>query len=169
MVTRTWSPDHREIEGIRRDIHRERKQRHLPPLSDAEEQEEVARRRQALMANASSPAGGSSASRPVQQSLFATDEPTHATRRMAAADAATKAQTRREQCYCVVESRGRHGCTLDEASIALDRPPHAISGVFGELRKEGRIVPTRRTRLTRLKKPAVVMVASQFAGGEANA
>lgn len=163
MVTRTWSVDHLETERLRREIHKERKKLQLPPLSEAEEQQEVARRRKARAANLSGLTSGSTATRPVQPSLFDTVEPTHETRRAAAANAATKAITWRERCYRVVESRGTHGCTCDEASIALDRPPHAISGLFGDLRKEGRIVPTKRTRKTRLNASAVVMVAAQFA------
>ncbi len=56
-------------------------------------------------------------------------------------------------------SRGADGCTGDEISVALDIAAHSVPSIVGALRGSGRLIPTNRTRLTRLQKPAVVYVA----------
>jgi hypothetical protein len=71
-----------------------------------------------------------------------------------------------------VRAAGTYGATLDELSLALDRPPNQISGRFTELRKRGAIIDTQQTRPTRTKSPARVYIANYGTvgvGGEGTA
>jgi hypothetical protein len=66
----------------------------------------------------------------------------------------------REEILRLVRAAGTYGATLDELSLALDRPPNQISGRFTELRKRGAIIDTEQTRPTRTKSPARVYIAT---------
>ena len=59
-----------------------------------------------------------------------------------------------------IQMAGPAGMTLDELSVRLDRGANRISGRLTELRKDGKITATDRTRLTRTRSPARVYTAT---------
>lgn len=95
----------------------------------------------------------------VQLSLFDANTATKKTRAIACASAIRKGPSRREQAFDFAELQGAYGCTSDEISVALGIPAHSVPSIVGALRAAGRLIPTNRTRKTRLSKPAVVYVA----------
>jgi hypothetical protein len=98
----------------------------------------------------------------VQLSLFDANSATKKTRAIACAAAMAKGPSRRELCFEYALRQGTHGCTGDEIGLALDIPSQSMPAIIGALRAAGRLIPTNRTRLTRLGKPAVVYVARGF-------
>ncbi len=97
--------------------------------------------------------------RPVQMSLFGADNATAKTRAIAYASSLPQGPSRRQRILDIVAASGSRGCTGDEISEAMDTPIHAITSPIQQLVKAGRLVRTSRMRLTRLGKPAVVMVS----------
>lgn len=98
----------------------------------------------------------------IQLSLFDANTATKQTRAIACAAAMAKGPSRRERCYDFALRQGTNGCTGDECGRALDIPSQSMPAIIGALRAAGRLIPTNRTRLTRLGKPAVVYVARGF-------
>ncbi|TWU18024.1 hypothetical protein [Allorhodopirellula heiligendammensis] len=69
---------------------------------------------------------------------------------------------RRRAVYLRVLATGHGGMTLDELSVAMDRPPNAISGRVTELVAAGRLIRTERKRPTRSGGSACVLVSLPF-------
>jgi hypothetical protein len=68
----------------------------------------------------------------------------------------------RAEIYTYVFACGDHGCTSDEAEIALDMPHQTCSARFTDLKKDRAIVVTGRTRLTQQGKYAAVCIVVRF-------
>lgn len=69
----------------------------------------------------------------------------------------------REEVFGVIHRLGRHGATVDEVAMLLDRSPNQISGRFSELKAQGRIVKTGTRRSTRTRASAAVCIAIEGA------
>lgn len=98
----------------------------------------------------------------IQLSFFDANTATKKTRALAYASAIAKGPSRRELCFDFATRQGAHGCTGDEIGHALDIPAQSMPSIIKVLRAAGRLIPTNRTRLTRLRKSAVVYVARGF-------
>ncbi len=64
----------------------------------------------------------------------------------------------RQRVLELIKSAGSYGMTLDEVSIALRRPPNALSGRITELKARACITWNGRRRNTRTGTPAKVYV-----------
>jgi hypothetical protein len=76
--------------------------------------------------------------------------------------AATKARTY-ARILAAGREQGAHGFIPDELAAAWNCSPNHVAPRITELKKAGRLVETRRTRLTRSRSPAHVYVLPEFA------
>lgn len=73
------------------------------------------------------------------------------------------AATFRERIYQFALRRGTVGITTDEVSIKCGQAPNRVSPRISELRQAKRLVPSGTRRLTRLGRPAMVLIADKVA------
>src|SRR5713226_2376378 len=73
------------------------------------------------------------------------------------------AQQTRDRIMVFAIARGAYGLTADELTTAWQCSPNHVAPRISDLKGDGLLVETCRTRLTQAGNPARVLVAKQFA------
>lgn len=88
------------------------------------------------------------------------------TSKAAAEHGRARAPSARQRVLSYINDQGADGATMDQVECALDMRHQTVSPRVGELRQDGLIAKTKRTRATTAGEQASVYVGASYAGGQ---